>query len=69
MLPMLIRLRNVRPPPPPPLWAIAPDYEAKNIYASNYGVWLIKWSYFKYLKHFPLCYITTECYEKERLTL
>lgn len=38
--------------------AIAPGYEAKNIYASNYGVCLIKWSYFEYLKHFPINYIT-----------
>lgn len=66
MLPMSVRLRNVFFPS---LLAIAPGYEAENIYTSNYGVWLIKWSYFKYLKHFPLCYITTECYVKERLTL
>lgn len=46
-----------------------PGYEAKNIYASNYGVCLIKLSYFKYLKHFPLNYITMECCGKERLKL
>lgn len=41
----------------------------KYIYTSNYSVCLIKWSYFKYLKHFPLYYLTMECYGKERLKL